>query len=328
MKKVAFFLALITAYIVAPSVGYAHTDINAPTITLDEFWKNLTFDKDKKRWLRNINGGSTHVRLEVGYTAGILLNRFERGHQFRATILLAPPLQEDRNRTIPKSDGGVIKIDRTGLYLRLANDRMTHKALVRELDRYFPFLNPEKPITVIAHPTQWGWSRYLNDPNHFYYLAIYFDEIVEPPPVPCIECWDEVKVQNDSNNDLNADRNQIVVKWYRDPDHAGREDSLAGWGMVIFRKMWNGTLEPFMRAWDIYRGEKGFEWHNIRVALLLDNDTWFVGDAGERLKVHREYDSCKLTTSIRYTFDGKHQDTGKTVELESDYSCRTSIETP
>jgi hypothetical protein len=129
--------------------------------------------------------------------------------------------------------------------------------------------------------------------------------------VPYVETWKEIVYLENSNNS-EKDRDQIFIRWFSDPQNIGYE------GMVLYYRLTPAADPyPIIKSWNFKKMENGeYDWSNTRVALGLDDGSWFIGDIGERLEI-KSLQRRGKTISVTYTFLGRNSSVSKTIFLES-----------
>lgn len=129
--------------------------------------------------------------------------------------------------------------------------------------------------------------------------------------IPNIEQWEETTYPF-GDHDM-GHKTKTVVIWHKDPQGNGYE------GDVLYYKNSSGKLVMLSKSWNFINyggGMHDFDWSKTRVALLLENGEWFVGDEGEMLRIKREYNEQNEVIAVTYQFAGSNASVSRTINFQ------------
>ena len=128
------------------------------------------------------------------------------------------------------------------------------------------------------------------------------------PTIPPIEKW-QGSIYPFANANM-GHPTKILVTWHQDPRGEGYE------GSVLSYQGPENKVIPFSKSWNFRKVDGEYEWSGIRVALLLENGEWVVGNMGEMLNVKQGRNEKGEITSVTYEFNGGHKSISRTIKFE------------
>jgi hypothetical protein len=123
------------------------------------------------------------------------------------------------------------------------------------------------------------------------------------PTIPPVETWEEMPVPYPDTPEVQA---KFLTKWHKDP----RGDKYEGaTGYFVDSKGEPILILKDWEFWDDSSDGSYRNWSKIRVAMLMEDGKWIIGEPGEMLDMDWTEDGSSLTLA----FDGAHSAHSRTL---------------